>query len=54
MAADGGALDVAQLVQAATDAERAAAEAVAALKEAQSSRGTGSRSLMSSSATSLI
>ena len=41
MAADGGTLDVAQLVQAATDAARAAAEAVAALKEAQSSRGTG-------------
>ena len=41
MAGDGGALDVAQLIQAATDAARAAADAAAALREAQASRGTG-------------
>ena len=41
MAGDGGALDVAQLIQAATDAARTAADAAAALREAQPSRGTG-------------
>ena len=40
MAGDGGALDVAQLIQAATDAAPAA-DAAAALREAQASRGTG-------------
>ena len=41
MAVDGGALDVAQLIQAATDAARAAADAAAALRDVQASRGTG-------------
>ena len=41
MAGDGGALDVAQLIQAATDAARAAADAAAALRDVQASRGTG-------------
>jgi len=41
MAADGGALDVSQLIQAATDAAPTAADAAAALREAQASRGPG-------------
>ena len=41
MAGEGGALDVAQLIQAATDAARAAADAAAALRDVQASRGTG-------------